>query len=109
MATFSQHLAGRHIERARPMRPWPKLAPLDRAPEPKPLVMGTDQVSTRPALARVRTRWQPDSMPTFPIEPADDPVRRLADTERSALTLLTLVLCVTASLALLGFGLQIVQ
>ena len=48
-------------------------------------------------------------MPTFPIEPADDPVRRLADTERSALTLLTLVLCVTASLALLGFGLQIVQ
>ena len=56
MATFSHHLAGLHIERARPMRPWPKLAPVDRAPEPKPLVMGSDQVSIRPALARVRTR-----------------------------------------------------
>ncbi len=110
MATFSHHLAGLHIERARPMRPWPKLAPVDRAPEPKPLVMGGGQeVSVRPALARVRTRWQPDSMPTFPIEPANDPVRRFADAERSALTLLTLVLCVTASVALLGFGLQILQ
>lgn len=108
MATFSHHLAGLHIERARPMRPWPKMAPVDKAPDPKPLVMG-EPVSTRPALARVRTRWQPDSMPTFPIEPANDPVRRLADSERSALTLLTLVLCVTASVALLGFGLQILQ
>jgi hypothetical protein len=36
-------------------------------------------------------------------------VRRVADNERAGLTLLTLVLCVTASVALLGFGLQILQ
>ena len=108
MATFQPHLHGLRIEPARPLRPWPKLAPVDRAPSPKPLVMGPD-VQSRPALARVRTRWQPDSMPTFPIAPVDDPVRQLERSDRASLTLLTLVLCVTVSIALLGFGLQIVQ
>lgn len=108
MATFQHHLHGLRIERVRPLRPWPALQPIDRAPQPKPLVMGTP-VARTPALAKVQTRWQPDSMPTFPIEPANDPVRRLADHDRAGLTLLTLVLCVTASVALLGFGLQILQ
>ena len=110
MATFPHHLHGLHIEPARPLRPWPRLAPVDRAPTPKPLVMGRDDdVQSRPAMARVRTRWQPDSMPTFPIDPAHDPVRRAEQNERAGLTLLTLVLCVSVSLALLGFGLQILQ
>jgi hypothetical protein len=108
MATFPHYLQGLHVEPVRPLRPWPKLAPVDRAPSPKPLVMGSE-VQSRPAMARVRTRWQPDSMPTFPIDPADDPVRKVDDNERAGLTLLTLVLCVSVSLALLGFGLQILQ
>lgn len=108
MATFLPHLHGLQIERARPLRPWPKLAPLDRAPSPKPLVMGPD-VQDRPAMARVRTRWQPDSMPTLPFEPAADPVRLVEESDRASLTLLTLVLCVTVSVTLLGFGLQILQ
>jgi len=59
--------------------------------------------------ARVRTRWQPDSMPVFPIEPANDPIHQLARDDRMSLTLLALVLCVTLSIALLGFGLQLLQ
>lgn len=108
MATFPNYLHGLRIEPARPLRPWPKLAPVDKAPSPKPLVMGSD-VQSQPAMARVRTRWQPDSMPTFPIDPANDPVGKADDNERAGLTLLTLVLCVTVSVALLGFGLQILQ
>ncbi|MBE7424856.1 MAG: hypothetical protein IT503_12640 [Burkholderiaceae bacterium] len=91
----------------RPLRPWPRLAPVDKAPPPRPLAMGT-----LPPLApkpQVRTRWQPDSMPVFPIEPANDPIRQLAADDRASLTLLALVLCVTVSIALLGFGLQLMQ
>jgi len=80
---------------------------VDKAPLPKPLVMGT--LPPVVAKARVRIRWQPDSMPVFPIEPANDPIRHLADDDRASLTLLTLVLCVTVSIALLGFGLQLLQ
>ena len=60
-------------------------------------------------MARVRTRWQPTAAPVFPIEPANDPVLRLAEDDRAGLTLLTLVLCVTLAVALLGFGLQVLQ
>ncbi|MCG3188750.1 MAG: hypothetical protein LKCHEGNO_00905 [Burkholderiaceae bacterium] len=91
----------------RPLRPWPRLAPVDKAPLPKPLVMG-GTVPPQPK-ATVRTRWQPDSMPVFPIEPANDPIRHLVDDDRASLTLLALVLCVTLSIALLGFGLQLLQ
>jgi hypothetical protein len=48
-------------------------------------------------------------MPTFPIDPANDPVRRAEQNDRASLTLLTLVLCVSVSVALLGFGLQLLQ
>ena len=91
----------------RPLRPWPRLAPVDNAPLPKPLVMG----GTLPPApkATVRTRWQPASMPAFPLEPANDPIRRLVDDERTSMALLTLVLCVTLTIALLGFGLQMLQ
>jgi hypothetical protein len=90
-----------------PLRPWPVLMPVDRAPVPKPLVMG----GTLPPmpLAQVQTRWQPGSAPVFPIEPANDPVHHLAEDDRAGLTLLTLVLCVTVAIALLGFGLQVLQ
>ncbi len=108
MATFQPQMHGLRTQRVRPLLPWPALAPIDKAPQPKPLVMGR-QVEPSPAIAKVQTRWQPGGMPTFPIEPANDPVRRVADNERAGLTLLTLVLCVTASVALLGFGLQILQ
>lgn len=101
----------------RPLRPWPALMPVDSAPPPKPLVMGRCPQPVddgQPlALARVRTRWQPTTTtqlpPRFPIEPANDPVQRLADDDRAGLTLLTLVLCVTLAIALLGFGLQVLQ
>jgi hypothetical protein len=100
------------IARRRPLHPWPALIPLDTGPQPKPLVMGRSPDPQQPlALARVRTRWQPSTtgVPRFPIEPANDPVQRLADDDRAGLTLLTLVLCVTVAIALLGFGLQIAQ
>jgi hypothetical protein len=90
-----------------PLRPWPTLAPVDKAPPPKPLVMG-GTLPPRPA-SRVRTHWQPTAMPVFPIEPANDPVQHLVDDDRLAMTLLTLVLCVTVTIALLGFGLQVLQ
>lgn len=102
----------------RPLRPWPTLMPVNLAPPPKPLVMGRSPLpdAGQPlALARVRTRWQPATgshttrPPRFPIEPANDPVQRLADDDRAGLTLLTLVLCVTVAIALLGFGLQVLQ
>ena len=89
----------------RPLRPWPTLVALDTAPQPKPLVMG----GTLPPKPRVHTRWQAAAMPVFPIEPANDPVRRLADDDRTAMALLALVLCVTVTIALLGFGLQVLQ
>jgi len=92
----------------RPLRPWPRLVPVDKAPPPKPLVMG-GTLPPQPALAHVRTRWEPTAMPVFPLEPANDPVQRLADDDRTAMTLLTLVLCVTMTIALLGFGLQVLQ
>jgi len=92
----------------RPLRPWPTLVVLDTAPQPKPLVMG-GTLPPKPKKARVQTRWQAASMPAFPIEPANDPVQRLADDDRTAMALLTLVLCVTVTIALLGFGLQVLQ
>ena len=100
----SEHLARND---GRTLRPWPTLVPLDKAPAPKPLVMG-GTLPPRPA-SRVRTHWQPTAMPAFPIEPANDPLQRLADDDRLAMTLLTLVLCVTVTIALLGFGLQVLQ
>lgn len=92
----------------RPLRPWPTLVPPDTAPPPKPLVMG-GTLPPRPAAARLQTRWQPESAPRFPIEPANDPVQRLHDDDRAGMALLGLVLCVTVTIALLGFGLQILQ
>ena len=92
----------------RPLRPWPTLVSVDKAPPPKPLVMG-GTLPPRPASSRVHTHWQPGSMPVFPIAPANDPVQRLADDDRLAMALLTLVLCVTVTVALLGFGLQVLQ
>ena len=93
---------------SRPLRPWPTLMVVDKAPPPKPLVMG-GTMPPQAAKARVRTRWEPTAMPTFPIEPTNDPVQRLADDDRTAMALLTLVLCVTVTIALLGFGLQVLQ
>jgi hypothetical protein len=93
--------------RQRPLRPWPVLMPVDRAPDPKPLVMGGTLPPT--PMARVRTHWQPSAQPMFPIEPANDPVHRLDEDDRAGLTLLALVLCVTVAVALLGFGLQVIQ
>lgn len=58
---------------------------------------------------QIRTRWQPGAVPAFPIEPANDPVRRLAEDDRASMTLLALVLCVTLTVALLGFGLQVLH
>jgi hypothetical protein len=91
----------------RPLRPWPVLMPLDRAPTPKPLTMGGTLPPT--PMTQLRTRWQPGSAPVFPIEPANDPVHRLAEDDRAGLTLLTLILCVTLAVALLGFVLQVLQ
>ena len=89
-----------------PLRPWPVLVPLDRAaPNPKPLVMGGTLPPT--PMSRVQTRWQPASAPVFPIEPANDPVHHLAEDDRANLTLLSLVVCVTLAIALLGFVLQV--
>jgi hypothetical protein len=93
--------------RERPLRPWPVLMPLDRAPNPKPLVMGGTLPPT--PMAQVRTHWQPSAAPVFPIEPANDPVVRMAEDDRAGLTLLTLILCVTVAIALLGFVLQVLQ
>jgi hypothetical protein len=93
--------------RERPLRPWPVLMPVDRAPLPKPLVMGGTLPPT--PMAHVRTRWQPAAAPVFPIEPANDPVLHLAEDDRAGLTLLTLILCVTLAIALLGFVLQVLQ
>ena len=92
----------------RPKQPWQTLPLVDRAPPPRPLVMG----GTRPppaASGTVRTHWQPDSMPAFPIEPASDPVRQLAESERTSMTLLTLVMYATVTVAVLGYGLQALQ
>ena len=93
----------------RPLRPWPALVPVDRAPSPKPLVMGGTLPPTPNPAAHVRTRWQPAAAPVFPIEPANDPVVRLAEDDRAGLTLLTLVLCATVAIALLGFVLQVIS
>lgn len=92
----------------RALRPWPVLTVVDKAPPPKPLVMGgtLPPATGRP---RVRTRWQPGSMPVFPLEPANDPLQRLADDDHASMTLLALVLCATITIALLGFGLQVLQ
>jgi hypothetical protein len=111
MATFHHQLYVLRADPPRPLRPWPRISPPDRAPAPKPLVMGPLAAASqaRPAMARVQTRWQTHARPTFPIRPADDPVRQVADNERRGMTLLALVLCVTVSVALLGFGLQILQ
>jgi len=83
------------------------LAVVDRAPPPKPLVMGGTMPPT--AGVKVQTRWQPGAMPQFPIEPANDPVERLAADDRTSMTMLALVVCVTLTVALLGFGLQVLQ
>lgn len=111
MATFRHQLYGLQVTSDRPLRPWPRIAALDHAPAPKPLVMGPlGQASAAPqAMARVQTRWQTQAKPTFPIRPASDPVRQVVDNERRGMTLLTLVLCATLSVALLGFGLQVLQ
>lgn len=71
--------------------------------------MSAQQLRSVEQKNRIRTRWQPGSMPAFPIEPANDPVRHLAEDERSSMTLLALVLCVTITVALLGFGVQVVH
>lgn len=90
----------------RPKRPWQALPLGDRAPPPKPLVMGnTSPPSTSGTL---RADWQPGAMPVFPIEPANDRVRQLAESERTS-TLLTLVMCATITVAMLGYGLQVLQ
>ena len=78
-----------------------------RARLPPPRVRGAPCPPT--PLARVRTRWQPTAAPVFPIEPANDPVLHLAEDDRAGLTLLTLILCVTLAIALLGFVLQVLQ
>lgn len=107
MTSLQSHATLVRPARQRPLRPWPALMPVDRAPSPKPLVMGGTLPPT--AMARVRTRWQPTAAPVFPIEPANDPVVRLAEDDRAGVTLLTLVLCVTVAVALLGFVLQVSQ
>lgn len=111
MTTCHHQLYGLRADPARPLRSWPRIAPLDLAPAPKPLVMGPLAAAgaPKPASAQVHTRWQTRAKPTFPIRPADDPVRRAADNERRGMTLLALVLCATVSVALLGFGLQMLQ
>jgi hypothetical protein len=110
--TDSLHqLYGLRAEQTRPLRPWPRIAAPDPAPAPKPIAMGPLPVAGehRQAMARVQTRWQTGARPTFPIRPTDDPVRQAADNERRGMTLLALVVCVSVSVALLGFGLQVLQ
>lgn len=111
MATFRHQLYGLRAASDRPLRPWPRIAAPDQAPAPKPLVMGPNSPghAAPPALARVQTRWQTHARPTFPIQPASDPVRQAVDNERRGMVLLTLVLCATLSIALLGFSLQVMQ
>jgi hypothetical protein len=111
MATFRHQLYGLRTASDRPLRPWPRIAAPDAAPTPKPLVMGplAPAGAAAPALARVQTRWQTHARPTFPIQPASDPVRQVVDNDRRGMLLLTLVLCATLSIALLGFGLQVMQ
>jgi len=101
-------VAGQTIRQAPPLRPFPRLRVVDRAPPPKPLVMG---ITVPPTIVRprLRTRWQPSAKAMFPIEPANDPVQRLVDDDRASMTLLALVLCVTVTVALLGFGLQVLH
>lgn len=89
--------------RRRPPAPGEQ-APLPRLPMPR---RGT--VPPVAPKASVRTRWQPGSMPAFPIEPTNDPLQHLADDDSTAMTLLALVLCATLTLTLLGFGLQVWQ
>jgi hypothetical protein len=114
MTSLQSRRALPSVASPRPLRPWPVLTPVDRAPKPKPLVMGT--MPPCRSAAHVRTRWQPMGLPTlndvapaFPIEPANDPVQRWTDDDRAGLALLTLVVCVTVAIALLGFGLQVLQ
>lgn len=111
MATFRHQLYGLRVAPQRPLRPWPRIATPDLAPAPKPLVMGplAPADAAPPAMARVQTRWQTHAKPTFPIQPASDPVRQMVDSERRGMTLLALVLCATLSVVLLGFGLQVLQ
>ncbi len=90
-----------------PNRPWQTLPIVDRAPPPKPLVMGN--TSPPSTSGPVRAHWQPGSMPVFPIEPANDPVRQLAENERTSMTLLTLVMYATITVAVLGYSLQVLQ
>lgn len=71
--------------------------------------MSAQQVRSVEQKSRIRTRWQPGSMPAFPIEPTNDPLQHLADDDSTAMTLLALVLCATLTLTLLGFGLQMWQ
>lgn len=111
MATFHRPLYGLRVAAERPLRPWPRIATPDLAPAPKPLVMGSMAPASAapPAVARVQTRWQTHARPTFAVRPASDPVRQAVDNERRGMTLLALVLCATLSVALLGFGLQVLQ
>ena len=107
MTTLQTRSAMAVADRHRPLRPWPVLMPVDRAPHPKPLVMGGTLPPT--PVRRVQTRWQPTSAPVFPIEPANDPVLHLAEDDRAGLTLLTLVLCATLAIGLLGFVMQVAK
>lgn len=111
MATFRHQLYGLRVAPQRPLRPWPRITAPDLAPAPKPLVMGplAPAHATPQALARVQTRWPTHARPTFPIQPASDPLRQVVDNERRGMTLLALVLCATLSVAVLGFGLQVLQ
>ncbi|HEU5296820.1 MAG TPA: hypothetical protein VFU71_18710 [Burkholderiaceae bacterium] len=70
--------------------------------------MGTTVPPTLPKPP-VRTRWQSGAMPAFPLEPANDPVKHLDDDDRVSIAMLALVLCVTVTIALLGFGLQVLH
>ena len=90
-----------------PKRPWQALPLSDRAPPPKPLVMGNRL--SQAASDTVHTHWQPGSLPMFPIEPANDPVGQLDENERTSMRLLTLVTCATMTVAALGYGLQVLQ
>jgi hypothetical protein len=80
-----------------------------QAPLPRPPVPSRGTLPPVAPKAPVRTRWQPGSMPAFPIEPANDPIQHLADDDSTAMALLALVLCATLTLTLLGFGLQMWQ
>jgi hypothetical protein len=112
MTSLQAHATSVRTQRSaqdRPLRPWPALVPLDKAPLPKPLVMGGTLPPHAPAKPAVRTHWQTQAMPIFPLEPANDPLQRLVDDDRAGMALLALILCVTVTIALLGFGLQVLQ